>query len=138
MKEKLIVFTRDEKNKSKVMCSYIAVLIAICVITKIINPIVDFDLLIISVVIVILLKEAILALFKKSENQLRKNKISLILFSDFDFTVTIILIPLILLLAVSSFLINVFLGILLSIIIIVFDIIIASKISKYFSEKLKE
>lgn len=148
MKEKLISFTRSKENEEKVEKGYLILLIALVIILLIIKTLSKNLYLEIPAVIKIIFTivtlismfswHAIDILFETEEDIIRENKLILILLSRERFVARVILILVMIFMPILvhiqfSTVTAIFLGIVMA----VLDIIISSKISKYFSEKLK-
>lgn len=148
MKEKLIAFARNKENEGRVQNIHLGVLMVIFIIIVIKNITTKYysvDIpravsmgLLMFLLVEAFFRQAILALLRKNENQLKKNKILLLLFSDPEFVGLLAIIPLLASLTLLSNSINIFLGIAIAIAIFGLNIFISVKISKYFSGKLKE
>lgn len=149
MKEKLIIFTRSKENEDKVEKGYLIlliVLIIILLILKVLSKNMPFEIPIVIKIIFIIVTLACMlswhaldSLFETEEDVIRKNKLLLILLSKERFVTRVMLIlvmiaiPLVVRIHFST-VTTIFFGI----VIAVLDIVVSSKISKYFSGKLKK
>ena len=148
MKEKLINFTRSKENEEKVEKGYLILLITLLIILLIIKVLSKNLSLEIPTVIKIILTiltlismfswHAIDILFETGEDIIRKNKLILILLSKERFVTRVILILVMIFMPILVHIqFRIVTAIFLGIVLAVLDIIISSKISKYFSGKLK-